>query len=87
MVSSKGKPTDPKLREQVKEGTPPANHDVKLGGLIITAEVKNDEKGGGKGGWSAWKVRLFPNLDSYCPQRVGRTQLTARPGCANGQRV
>ncbi|EPQ31142.1 uncharacterized protein PFL1_01331 [Pseudozyma flocculosa PF-1] len=38
MPSSKGKPTDPKLREQVKE------------------EVKNMEKGGGKGQWSAWKA-------------------------------
>jgi len=41
MPSSKGKPTDPKLREKVKD------------------EVKNEtnKDGGGKGQWSAWKVR------------------------------
>ena len=38
MVSSKGEPDNPKLREEVKE------------------EVKNMEKGGGKGSWSAWKA-------------------------------
>ena len=38
MVSSKGEPDSPKLREEVKE------------------EVKNLEKGGGKGSWSAWKA-------------------------------
>ncbi|KXL44098.1 hypothetical protein M433DRAFT_21214 [Acidomyces richmondensis BFW] len=38
MTSSKGKPTDPELREMIKE------------------EVKAEEKGGGKGSWSAWKA-------------------------------
>jgi len=38
MPSSKGKPTDPKLREEAKE------------------EVKQMEKGGGKGNWSAYKA-------------------------------
>ena len=38
MPSSKGNPTDPELREKIKE------------------EVKNMEKGGGKGSWSAWKA-------------------------------
>jgi len=38
MPSSKGNPTDPELREKIKE------------------EVKNEEKGGGKGSWSAWKA-------------------------------
>ena len=38
MVSSKGEPDNPELREEVKE------------------EVKNLEKGGGKGSWSAWKA-------------------------------
>jgi hypothetical protein len=38
MVSSKGEPDNPELREKVKE------------------EVKNLEKGGGKGSWSAWKA-------------------------------
>lgn len=40
MPSSKGKPTDPKLREKVKE-------DVKQ---------ETNKDGGGKGQWSAWKV-------------------------------
>jgi hypothetical protein len=40
MPSSKGKPTDPKLREKVKE-------DVKN---------ETNKDGGGKGQWSAWKV-------------------------------
>lgn len=40
MPSSKGKPTDPKLREKVKEE--------------VKGETNKD--GGGKGEWSAWKV-------------------------------
>jgi hypothetical protein len=40
MPSSKGKPTDPKLREKVKEE--------------VKNETNKD--GGGKGQWSAWKV-------------------------------
>lgn len=44
MPSSKGKPTDPKLREKVKE-------DVKQ---------ETNKDGGGKGQWSAWKVYLRP---------------------------
>lgn len=40
MPSSKGKPTDPKLREKVKEE--------------VKNETNKD--GGGKGEWSAWKV-------------------------------
>jgi hypothetical protein len=43
MVSSKGKPTDPKLREKVKE-------DVKN---------ETNKDGGGKGQWSAWKVSPY----------------------------
>lgn len=42
MPSSKGKPTDPKLREKVKE-------DVKN---------ETNKDGGGKGQWSAWKVNF-----------------------------
>ena len=38
MVSSKGEPDKPELREKIKN------------------EVKNLEKGGGKGSWSAWKA-------------------------------
>ncbi|KAF1977850.1 hypothetical protein BU23DRAFT_433728, partial [Bimuria novae-zelandiae CBS 107.79] len=40
MPSSKGKPTDPKLREKVKEE--------------VKNETNKD--GGGKGEWSAWKA-------------------------------
>lgn len=43
MPSSKGKPTDPKLREKVKEE--------------VKNETNKD--GGGKGQWSAWKVSWF----------------------------
>ncbi|KAJ4356302.1 uncharacterized protein N0V89_004333 [Didymosphaeria variabile] len=50
MPSSKGKPTDPKLREKVKE------------------EIQNEpnKDGGGKGQWSAWKVRcsfVLPRIE------------------------
>jgi hypothetical protein len=49
--SSKGKPTDPKLREKVKEE--------------VKNETNKD--GGGKGQWSAWKVSLkFFMVDAYC---------------------
>ncbi|KAI4865697.1 hypothetical protein F4820DRAFT_419327, partial [Hypoxylon rubiginosum] len=40
MTSSKGKPTDPKLREEIKE-------DIKQ---------EPNKSGGGQGQWSAWKV-------------------------------
>jgi hypothetical protein len=42
MVSSKGKPTDPKLREEVKE----------------TVKNETNKDGSGKGQMSAWKVSL-----------------------------
>jgi hypothetical protein len=42
MPSSKGKPTDPKLREKVKE----------------EVKNKPNSDGGGKGQWSAWKVGI-----------------------------
>ena len=41
MPSSKGKPTDPKLREKVKE----------------EVKQKPNKDGGGKGQMAAWKVR------------------------------
>lgn len=44
--SSKGKPTDPELREKVKEE--------------VKQETNKD--GGGKGEWSAWKVGIFSFL-------------------------
>lgn len=40
-VSSKGKPTDQKLHDKVKE----------------EVKQKTNKDGGGKGQWSAWKVR------------------------------
>ncbi|KAI5919561.1 hypothetical protein F4810DRAFT_686703 [Camillea tinctor] len=40
MLSSKGKPTDPELREQIKE-------DIKQ---------EPNKSGGGQGQWSAWKA-------------------------------
>jgi hypothetical protein len=46
MPSSKGKPTDPKLREKVVE-------DVKN---------EPNKDGTGKGKMSAWKVCAFPDL-------------------------
>jgi len=46
MTSSKGKPTDPELREQIKEE--------------IKAEP--NKSGGGEGQWSAWKVRFSLSL-------------------------
>jgi hypothetical protein len=63
MPSSKGKPTDPKLREKVKEGM-----STYLAQLLHstqtnrTADVKaeTNKNGSGKGQWSAWKVR-FPS--------------------------
>jgi hypothetical protein len=53
MVSSKGKPTDPKLREEVKEK--------------VKNETNKD--GSGKGQMAAWKVSLacasIPRISSY----------------------
>ncbi|KAL1606670.1 hypothetical protein SLS60_004077 [Paraconiothyrium brasiliense] len=49
MPSSKGKPTDPKLREKVKEE--------------IQNEPNKD--GGGKGQWSAWKVEYEKRGGDY----------------------
>lgn len=51
--SSKGKPTDPKLREKVKEE--------------VKNETNKD--GGGKGQWSAWKVSrvaFFLDIQTGC---------------------
>ncbi|WYZ45970.1 hypothetical protein EsH8_IX_000195 [Colletotrichum jinshuiense] len=59
MPSSKGKPTDPELREELKEGrAPPAP----AGRVADTddgcAEIKQEpnKSGGGEGQWSAWKA-------------------------------
>jgi hypothetical protein len=55
MPSSKGKPTDPKLREKVKED--------------IKNETNKD--GGGKGQWSAWKVFVSLFVTSTYPPLTG----------------
>ncbi len=51
MTNSKGKPTDPELREQVKE----------------QIKQEPNKSGGGEGQWAAWKAseagRGFPKLD------------------------
>jgi hypothetical protein len=60
MPSSKGKPTDPKLREKVKEE--------------VKNETNKD--GGGKGQWSAWKVGtnmhslLYPLLTTFQGRQI-----------------
>lgn len=69
MVSSKGKPTDPKLREEAKEGQTfsiiPWQNVVKC--LCTDAQIWPDVKqmtnkdGSGKGQMAAWKVSSFQN--------------------------
>ena len=54
MPSSKGEPTDPQLREEVKE-------EVKAEEKGITDAFARESRpltttGGGKGSWSAWKA-------------------------------
>ena len=61
MPSSKGKPTDPELREQLKEGS--YAHEVQVTHVHnLTSYFKDikqqpNKSGGGEGQWSAWKVR------------------------------
>ena len=65
MGSSKGKPTDPKLREEVKESMsvfslavgPRQSMKRHFGCVCLRAEVKNEtnKDGGGKGQMTAWK--------------------------------
>lgn len=62
MPSSKGKPTDPKLREEVKESEwirTGLLHTKDLAADAFALEVQNEtnKDGSGKGEWSAWKVR------------------------------
>ncbi|KAL5381689.1 hypothetical protein PMIN02_010202 [Paraphaeosphaeria minitans] len=59
MPSSKGKPTDPKLREEVKEE--------------VKNETNKD--GGGKGQWSAWKVSCFPRFRCQCHLVFGMSRI------------
>jgi hypothetical protein len=56
MPSSKGKPTDPKLREKVKEE--------------VKNETNKD--GGGKGQWSAWKASLILPVLIYAANVICR---------------
>ncbi|KAI1419230.1 hypothetical protein F5Y12DRAFT_720975 [Xylaria sp. FL1777] len=60
MPSSKGIPTDPELREDLKEDkisihTRKAGHGV----LSQVTEIKQEpnKSGGGEGQWSAWKAK------------------------------
>lgn len=65
MGSSKGKPTDPKLREEVKESmsvfclavAPRPSMKRHFDCVCLRAEVKNEtnKDGGGKGQMTAWK--------------------------------
>ena len=70
MPSSKGTPTDPELREQLKEGKShladgkavsvwiPLRYTGLLTQLKLFPEVKQEtnKDGSGKGQWAAWKV-------------------------------
>lgn len=61
MVSSKGKPTDPKLREEAKEGICLPLRVVELAqdtDARVDADVKQmpNKDGSGKGQMAAWKV-------------------------------
>lgn len=68
MPSSKGKPTDPELREQLKEGESPLRGErilettvnLSLLSFCHLLEIKQEpnKSGGGEGQWSAWKVRF-----------------------------
>ncbi|KAI0129761.1 hypothetical protein BJ170DRAFT_286507 [Xylariales sp. AK1849] len=57
MPSSKGKPTDPELREELKEG----RHSSLAAACACTdspQEIKQqpNKSGGGEGQWAAWKA-------------------------------
>ena len=68
MVSSKGKPTDPKLREEAKDGTLIClNTYLKLwchiscganAHLSVDVKQMTNKDGSGKGQMAAWKVSL-----------------------------
>lgn len=60
MPSSKGKPTDPELREELKEGS--HSHSLSPFQATLNPDIKIEIKqepnksGGGEGQWAAWKV-------------------------------
>lgn len=60
MPSSKGKPTDPKLREKVKE----------------EIKNKPNSDGGGKGQWSAWKVGSANDAQDMIADTLKAAQLS-----------
>jgi hypothetical protein len=73
MPSSKGKPTDPELREELKEGM--AARQL-LNGTYVkyldidsrTAEIQQEpnKSGDGKGQWSAWKgMKLAKEYEAH----------------------
>ncbi|KAF7520364.1 hypothetical protein G7054_g12799 [Neopestalotiopsis clavispora] len=62
MGSSKGKPTDPELRESIKEGSSPfpltaiIPNSIRLTRLGTDIKQEPNKSGGGEGQWSAWKA-------------------------------
>ena len=55
MPSSKGEPTDPELREQIKEEVKAEEKGMPM--FIVDPVFDIDSSvGGGKGNWSAWKA-------------------------------
>lgn len=55
MPSSKGEPTDPELREKIKEEVK-AEEKGESGEVLRTNRSLTFWTGGGKGSWSAWKA-------------------------------
>ncbi|KAH9827110.1 hypothetical protein Tdes44962_MAKER03080 [Teratosphaeria destructans] len=57
MPSSKGEPTDPELREKVKEEVKAEEKGMRLDYVVCSVSVWLMYcVGGGKGSWSAWKA-------------------------------
>lgn len=59
MVSSKGEPTDPELREKIKEevkAEEKVQHANTFSILQVRKMLTNGGQGGGAGSWSAWKA-------------------------------
>jgi hypothetical protein len=63
MPSSKGTPTDPELREEIKEGSSHQRptidplRQIVLNFLATEVKQETNKDGSGKGQWAAWKVR------------------------------
>ena len=56
MPSSKGEPTNPELREKIKEQVKNEEKGTYLDRYWVMANFANCSSGGGKGSWSAWKA-------------------------------